>query len=289
MATIKLSGVNVGGVGGGGGGATALSQLTDVGLEDPSEGQVLTWNNSQNHWENRNIPPVNQISNSDEFNTYSTAVTNTGIVTMTTARGGIEFGAQPEIGAPSHFHIMRAPDQSYDLIFGDDYNYLNLLTFGGVKIGSYRDSEPYPREWLFYSDGSQYLPAIEVSPGLSEQSTIKSQRHIIGSQHWSAIISGTTPTVVYTASSVQIATFKNTVNVQHSSGGFEIFDVTASRAGTDVYHTVSNRVAPPSLTATTVLVDVDANGILQITLTLTSGASDAWVTYSATEFGTPND
>jgi hypothetical protein len=286
MATIKLSGANVGGVGGGGSYTLPTASTTELGGVK-IDGTTITINDGVIS-STGGVGAGNQITNTDGFSTYSASVTDTGIVTMTTARGSIEFGAQPEEGAPTHLHIMRAPSQSYDLIFGDDYNYLNLLTFGGVKIGSYRDSEPYPREWLFFSDGSQFLPAIEVAPGLSEQSTIKSQRHIIGSQHWSAIISGTTPTVVYTASSVQIATFKNTVNVQHN-GGFEIFDVTASRAGTDVYYTVSNRVAPPSIAETTVLVDVDINGILQITLTLTSGSPEAWVTYNATEFGTPND
>jgi hypothetical protein len=287
MATIKLSGTILGGGGGGSSYTLPTASTTELGGVK-IDGTSITINDGVISSVGGG-GPSNQITNTDGSSTYSTAVTNTGIVTMTTARGGIEFGAQPEEGAPTHLHIMRAPGESYDLIFGDDYNYVNLLTFGGVKIGSYRDSEPYPREWLFFNDGSQFLPVIEIGEGLTEHSIIKSQRHIIDAQHWSAVISGTTPTVVYTASSNQIATLKNTLNVQHSNGGIEIFDVTVSRAGNDIYYSVSNRVAPPSITETTVLVDNNIDGILQITLTLTSGSSDAWVTYNATEFGVPND
>jgi hypothetical protein len=58
--------------------------------------------------------------------TYNVSVADTGVVTMATSRGNIEFGALPEcIGGVSHFHIMKAVDSdAVDLYFGDDYNYV---------------------------------------------------------------------------------------------------------------------------------------------------------------------
>ena len=56
---------------------------------------------------------TNEITNtSPEGSTYSVSVGTDGVVTMTTARGGIEFGAMPEVGGPSHFHIMRPANEN---------------------------------------------------------------------------------------------------------------------------------------------------------------------------------
>jgi hypothetical protein len=38
----------------GSGGSSTLAGLTDVAIDEPSEGQVLTWNDGTQHWENRN-------------------------------------------------------------------------------------------------------------------------------------------------------------------------------------------------------------------------------------------
>jgi hypothetical protein len=151
----------------GGSGATALSGLSDVSLEGPIEGSVLTWNSSQNHWENRDIPSVSTITNTDGIDTYSVNVNTNGVVTMTTARGGIEFGAQPEPGGPTHLHIMRPAGEngSSDLYFGDDYNYVKLPglhgsnpnTQQGVEIGSSLN-EGTVHKWKFDTDGNLTLP-----------------------------------------------------------------------------------------------------------------------------------
>ena len=149
---------------GAGGGATALSGLTDVALEGPIEGSVLTWNNSQQKWENRDIPTPSQIINSDENNTYSVSVSTNGVVTMNTARGSIEFGAQPEEGAPQHLHIMRPAghEGSTDLYFGDDYNYVKMPSSSysqqGVEIGSSLNQGTVST-WRFGTDGHLILPA----------------------------------------------------------------------------------------------------------------------------------
>jgi hypothetical protein len=70
----------------------------------------------------------------------------------------------------------------------------------------------------------------------------------------------------------------------------ELFDVYATFVGsTDTYYTVSNRVAPPTINASTVVVDLNGSNQMQITVTINSGAATSWVTYDAVEFGIPQD
>ncbi len=162
---------------GGGSGATTLSSLTDVALEGPVEGSVLTWNDTQSHWENRSLPAVSEITNTDGINNYNVSVSPEGIVTMRTARGNLEFGAQPEEGAPQHFHIMRPAgmEGSTDLYFGDDYNYFKLPgNYGagtlGVDIGANDGVGGAQQVWRFGTDGTLTLPAggdIKDSTGAS--------------------------------------------------------------------------------------------------------------------------
>lgn len=145
---------------GGGSGATTLSALTDVALEGPVEGSVLTWNDTQGHWENRSLPAASEITNTDpEGPTYSVSVGTDGVVTMVTSRGNLEFGALPEPGGPTHFHIMRPAGQegSSDLYFGDDYNYVKLPSSSysqqGVEIGSSLNQGAVS-VWRFGTDGN---------------------------------------------------------------------------------------------------------------------------------------
>jgi hypothetical protein len=113
--------------------------------------------------------PTNEITNTgSEGSIYSVSVGTDGVVTMTTARGGIEFGAMPEVGGPSHLHIMRPAGQnsSTDLYFGDDYNYVKMpglygsspTTQQGVEIGS-SINEGVVSVWKFGTDGDLVLPA----------------------------------------------------------------------------------------------------------------------------------
>jgi hypothetical protein len=156
---------------GSGSGATTLSALTDVALEGPVEGSVLTWNDTQGHWENRSLPTANEITNtSPEGSIYSVSVGTNGVVIMTTARGGIEFGAMPEVGGPTHFHIMRpAGDNGTDLYFGDDYNYVlqRPSAYGGapaygVEIGANDNNGGDQQVWRFGTDGGLVFPDATV-------------------------------------------------------------------------------------------------------------------------------
>jgi hypothetical protein len=75
------------------------------------------------------------------------------------------------------------------------------------------------------------------------------------------------------------------MQIQHSGLGFEFFDVSATSSGADTYYTVSNRLHPPGITDSTVVVDLNGSNFMDITVTINSGAANSWVTYDATEFG----
>ena len=84
---------------------------------------------------------------------------------MNTVRGGIEFGAMPEVGGSNHLHIMRpaGAEGATDLYFGDDYNYVKMpALYGpgtqGVEIGSSYNSGAVS-VWKFGTDGDLVLPA----------------------------------------------------------------------------------------------------------------------------------
>ena len=88
---------------------------------------------------------------------------------MATSRGNLEFGALPEPGGPSHFHIMRAPGQDgsggMDLFFGDDYNYVRQrpAQYGdsaafGVEIGTNESTTGTQYVWRFETDGILTTP-----------------------------------------------------------------------------------------------------------------------------------
>jgi hypothetical protein len=108
---------------------------------------------------------TNEITNTDGISTWSVSVGTDGVITMNTVRGGIEFGAMPEVGGPQHLHIMRPAGQNgaTDLYFGDDYNYVKMpALYGagtqGVEIGSSYNSGAVS-VWKFGTDGDLVLPA----------------------------------------------------------------------------------------------------------------------------------
>ena len=109
--------------------------------------------------------PTNTITNTDGYNNFHVTVEANGLISMNTARGGLEIGAMPEIGAPQHLHIMRPAGQgsTTDLYFGDDYNYIRMPgLYGsgtqGVDIGSsYNNGTVHV--WRFDTDGNLKLPA----------------------------------------------------------------------------------------------------------------------------------
>jgi hypothetical protein len=162
---------------------------------------------------------------------------------------------------------------------------ISLEASSAVNI--YTDTGTNAWQWQFQDDGNLRLPTIELDVGntINEQTVIQSQRKIIPGLRYSAVIVGTTPTVVYTATSVDTTSMKVTMQIQHSGLGFEFFDVSATSTDGNTYYTVSNRVQPPTISNSTVVVDLNGSNFMDITVTINSGAANSWVTYDATEFG----
>jgi hypothetical protein len=78
---------------------------------------------------------------------------------------------------------------------------------------------------------------------------------------------------------------KVTMQIQHTGLGMEFFDVSATSTDGNTYYTVSNRLQPPTIADSTVVVDLNGSNTMDITVTINSGAANSWVTYDATEFG----
>ena len=86
-------------------------------------------------------------------NQSQTIINGKSLIAMSTDRGTVLFGNQPEVGVASHFHIMPADPSATDLFFGNDTNYVKLPRgTGNVVIGA---EGP---EWNFRSDGNLQLP-----------------------------------------------------------------------------------------------------------------------------------
>ena len=82
---------------------------------------------------------------------------NSGVL-MTTSRGTILFGNQPEPGEATHFHIMKENPTAVDLFFGDDYNYVKLPNdTTGVEVGANSNT------WKFADTGNLIIPGDIVS------------------------------------------------------------------------------------------------------------------------------
>ena len=93
-----------------------------------------------------------------------TIINGRSLIGMSTDRGTVLFGNQPEQCEPptatSHFHIMKATEDTTDLFFGDDFNYVKLPGNNtgtdhdyGVEIGT--DGS---KVWRFGLDGVLNFP-----------------------------------------------------------------------------------------------------------------------------------
>lgn len=186
--------------------------------------------------------------------------------------------------------IIQLPNSG---TIGNDGNNIDIGSSNSISLEAssavniYTDTGTNAWQWQFQDDGNLRLPTIELDVGntINEQTVIQSQRKIIPGLRYSAEIVGTTPTVVYTATSIDTTSMKVTMQIQHTGLGFEFFDVSATSTGGDTFYTVSNRVQPPTIDNSTVVVDLNGSNIMEITVTINSGAANSWVTYDATEFG----
>lgn len=152
-------------------------------------------------------------------------------------------------------------------------------SWGNVTIGTAQS------EWVFDNTGNLTLPTISLGSGVDEQAIIGSQRKLIPPLRYSAVIDADNPTIVYTATNVDTNSMKVAIQIQHAGLGFEFFEVFATYTGSDTYYTVGNRVSPPTIDASTVVVGLTGTPAMKITVTINSGAATSWVTYDAVEFG----
>jgi hypothetical protein len=164
-----------------------------------------------------------------------------------------------------------------------------IISDGGIILTTNNANAGNTKSWSFDGTGSLSLAPISLGVNLNEETVIQSQRKIIPSNRYSAVISGTTPTVVYTATDFSINSMKVTIQIQHQNLGFEMFDVNATKSGANTYYTVTNRLQPPTIDNTSATVGLNGSSAMQITLTVNSGAANSWVTYDSTEFGIPVD
>ena len=81
-------------------------------------------------------------------------------IPMTTERGTILFGNQPECvpTAASHFHIMKQDPTLVDLFFGDDFNYVKLPATGGIELQTFNTSTELFFSWALGTDGTMTFP-----------------------------------------------------------------------------------------------------------------------------------
>lgn len=206
---------------------------------------------------------------------WDTSTGNVGGVWTFGGNGKLTFPGTPRIDtATNNFEVQAAEAINFE---------------ANAAVNIYTDAGNNAYQWNFGGDGKTTLPTISLGSGINEQTVIQSQRKIIPSNRYSAVISGSTPTLVYTANDSLTNSMKVTLQLQHQNLGMEFFEVYATQSSNNTYYTVSNRLQPPTISNSTVLVDLNGSNEMQITVTVNSGATTSWVTYDSTEFGIPQD
>ena len=189
-------------------------------------------------------------------------------------------GSSGELVLPGGNVLIDPTDDNFEVRGAQNINFE-----ANAVVNIYTDTSNNGFQWQFGDDGGLTLPILSLGLGVDEQTVVQSQRKIIPPFRYSVAIDGTTPTVVYTATDNSITSMKVTMQIQHTGLGMEFFEVYSTYTGSDTYYTVSNRVQPPTIANSTVVVDLNGSNAMEITVTINSGAANSWVTYDATEFG----
>lgn len=144
---------------GGSGGSSNLSELNDVGLDGPSQGQVLMYNSDREVWENQNI------SGGGTADTGFTSFSDEDIIGQGTINivpnqnfkgDGQYLTIYPTIGQDApHIHI--AAGSGGDLMLGTDVSYVDVNHDGNVKVQA-NDNNGNVAQWQFKSDGNIAFP-----------------------------------------------------------------------------------------------------------------------------------
>ena len=151
--------------------------------------------------------------------------------------------------------------------------------------------------WTFDYNGALVVPGISTGSGQGEIVEIQGTRNKVGITNdanygYAATFTGTTPALVYTASSNLVQSAKVTFVVQSNNAtfGWEQFDVSVIilySGGVGV--TVSNRMNNnPANGDTQVTASVNGGGQIEIYLAQ-PGSGTAYVNYTATEFNLMRD
>lgn len=87
---------------GGGGGATALNQLTDVNISDPSNNQGLLYNAATGKWVNASLPSgVDELSELSDVDTFGAVVGD--VLMLQNVSGGVKWVAYPSLLISARF------------------------------------------------------------------------------------------------------------------------------------------------------------------------------------------
>ena len=143
-------------------GVNTLSQITIGFTQNGQTQESMDWSVA-----------VGSLTTDYTFNglfadTFKTVISGSQEIKLTTNRGTVLFGNQPEQCVPtasSHFHIMKDDPTNVDLFFGDDLNYVKLPGSGetayGVEIGTNVGSA---YTWRFGTDGNMAVPGDITKP-----------------------------------------------------------------------------------------------------------------------------
>lgn len=143
----------------GGGGASNLSDLGDVGLDGPSQGQVLMYNGDREVWENQNIPGGGPANLGNLSVTDSTITSSENYINLTT-------------GSNDSYYAVSDQDTNYAEMYAENDNdgdnqawaWVNASLQNGhenpeVTVELQGSLDGVTKRWTFGVDGKFVLPS----------------------------------------------------------------------------------------------------------------------------------
>lgn len=248
-------------------------------------------------WAYISIPSVANQDSGAPLSLYSVKTTNSRIdlntqdgVRLQSNRGTIRLGSDMEFpGAPSHFHIAFEDSNTItptsELYFGDDFNYLRVISSGqGVEIGTNNRSGGPQRTIQFNSDGRITLAddSLTIQNGVVTKAT-------------NANVPNGIATVVWTSSEYYVPSAKLIISVESNEGGGAWHSqaceaIIAHRCfdnGTEPSMTVYGVVHTSADPLVTFSVRRNVNSYIEVVATTTvTTTSNAWIRIQSTEFFT---
>ena len=158
-------------------GASSLEELNDVEIDGPSNGQVLTWNNDQEKWENQDPSGGNVDLGGFTFDSTTMTMPEGGIITETTVGLNptivigpanndaesqalfIKGGLPPGDPVDYHLHLTTGDLEETSIILGTDEHNVRTTIVGDIEINTYNYSEDVSNTWTFENRGALRIPA----------------------------------------------------------------------------------------------------------------------------------